>query len=29
MRDLTWLLNTHTDAAQSGFDEYDEIPSSC
>ena len=28
IRDLTWLLNTHTDAVQSGFDEYDEIPSS-
>ena len=28
MRDLTWLLNTHADANLSGYDEYDEIPSS-
>jgi type VI secretion system protein ImpF len=27
-RDLTWLLNTHADAKQSGHDAYDEIPSS-
>ena len=28
VRDLTWLLNTHANAVQSGYDEYDEIPSS-
>ena len=28
VRDLTWLLNTHANADQSGYNEYDEIPSS-
>lgn len=28
IRDLTWLLNTHADADQSGYSEYEEIPSS-
>jgi len=27
-RDLTWLLNTHANAAQSGYDAYDEISAS-
>ena len=27
-RDLVWLLNTHANEAQSGYDAYDEIPSS-
>lgn len=28
VRDLTWLLNTHANAIRSGYDEYNEIPSS-
>jgi type VI secretion system protein ImpF len=28
MRDLSWLLNTHADLKQSGFDRFEEIPSS-
>lgn len=28
VRDLTWLLNTHANVAQSGYDEYGEIVSS-
>ncbi len=28
LRDLLWLLNTHADTEQSGFDRFEEIPSS-
>ncbi len=28
MRDLSWLLNTHANSEQSGFDTFEEIPSS-
>lgn len=28
LRDLSWLLNTHADAGQSGLDEFDDIISS-
>ena len=28
LRDLSWLLNTHADAGQSGLDEFDDIVSS-
>lgn len=28
MRDLSWLLNTHANAEQSGLNEFEEIPSS-
>jgi len=28
MRDLSWLLNTHANAEKSGFDRFEEIPSS-
>ena len=28
MRDLSWLLNTHANSEQSGYDAFEEIPSS-
>jgi type VI secretion system protein ImpF len=28
LRDLMWLLNTHANSEQSGFDQFEEVPSS-